>query len=534
MVETLVIGLDGLSWSLVKEWTSTGDLPTLASLQRRGVVGQLTSTVPPITVPAWFSFATGMNPGRFGVFDRPIIEPTKCDDSQFAKFDERLANASDINEPFVWNWLGAHDRTASAIGVPSIYPAYGRSGVRVLSGPAIGGSHWAHPEPLKERVAELVDNYATSGTPNLINSSPDQIEKELEKHSERIHRITLDEINDRNPDFLQAVFMSTDWAGHAFWPSEEDAVESDGRLKRHYQWIDHKVGELVDSVGENTDVIVMSDHGMGPIYDRFRLNDWLKQEGYLQLASDRRPALNRLGLTRERASKLLSLLPSGERIRQRIPRSIKKQVANEDPRINNLDIDWTETTAFGHGEIGQIFVDVERNYESVRERIINRLVEFMSSKDIEIKIFRKENVYEGTTDDLERAPDITFILQDLAYGVKNGYGGEGELWTRGGRSDGDQPIGGAHRFEGVFVGAGPSFGTGHRDARLVDIVPTILHLMEEPIPQRTDGEVLGDVLTITRSPEYEDATGRSWTNHDEVEENDNDRRDQLEALGYLE
>jgi hypothetical protein len=57
--------------------------------------------------------------------------------------------------------------------------------------------------------------------------------------------------------------------------------------------------------------------------------------------------------------------------------------------------------------------------------------------------------------------------------------------------------------------------------------------MGEPIPQRTDGEVLGDVLAVDRPPEYEDATDRSWTDHVEVEEDDGDRRDQLEALGYL-
>jgi len=534
MVDVLVIGLDGISGDLVDGWMDTGDLPVLASLRQRGIVGQLKSVVPPITVPAWFSFATGMNPGRFGAFDRPVIEPTERDGSRFAGFDERLVNATNIDEPFVWNWLGAHGRTASAIGVPSMYPAYGHPGVRLLSGPAIGGSYWAHPESLKGRVADLVDNYATSGTPDLINGSPDQIEKEMKQHSERVHRITLDEIDDRNPDFLQTVFMSTDWGGHAFWPDENDPIESNGRLKRHYQWVDGKVGELLDSVDEDTDVIIVSDHGMGPIYDRFRLNDWLIQEEYLQLASDRRPVLNRLGLTRERASKLLSWLPGGERIRQRLPRSIKKQVANEDPRVNNLDVNWTETTAFGHGEIGQIFVDVECDYEAIRDHLIENLVDFMASEGIEVDVFKKEKVYEGTADNLERAPDITFILHDFAYDVKNGYGGEGELWTRGGRSDSHQPIGGGHRLNGVFMGAGPSFDTGNRDAKLVDIVPTILHVMGEPIPQRTDGEVLGDVLTVDRSPEYEDATDRSWTDHVEVEKDDGDRRDQLEALGYLE
>jgi arylsulfatase A-like enzyme len=85
----------------------------------------------------------------------------------------------------------------------------------------------------------------------------------------------------------------------------------------------------------------------------------------------------------------------------------------------------------------------------------------------------------------------------------------------------------------VFIGTGPSFNTGTREAKLTDIVPTILYAMGEPIPRRTDGEVLNDIMTVDRSPEYEDTTGRSWTDHAEAGEDDDDRRDQLEALGYL-
>lgn len=50
----LAIGSDNLCCSLVKQWTNTDDLPTLASLQRREVVDQSTSTVSPIPVPARF------------------------------------------------------------------------------------------------------------------------------------------------------------------------------------------------------------------------------------------------------------------------------------------------------------------------------------------------------------------------------------------------------------------------------------------------------------------------------------------------
>lgn len=58
--------------------------------------------------------------------------------------------------------------------------------------------------------------------------------------------------------------------------------------------------------------------------------------------------------------------------------------------------------------------------------------------------------------------------------------------------------------------------------------------MGEPIPRKTDDGVTDDVLTIICSLEYEGATGRSWVNRDEVEENDNNHRNLLETFGYLE
>lgn len=72
-----------------------------------------------------------------------------------------------------------------------------------------------------------------------------------------------------------------------------------------------------------------------------------------------------------------------------VSNSIKEQVANEAPRTNDLKINWTETTAFGHGETGQTFVNAERNYEAVREHIINSLIKVIFLKSIRANTFRR-------------------------------------------------------------------------------------------------------------------------------------------------
>lgn len=69
MTRTLIIGLDGATWDVIKPLAEEGGLPTFKKLMEEGVWSDLESTIPPITVPAWFSLSTGMNPGKIGLFD---------------------------------------------------------------------------------------------------------------------------------------------------------------------------------------------------------------------------------------------------------------------------------------------------------------------------------------------------------------------------------------------------------------------------------------------------------------------------------
>jgi len=62
----LIIGLDGASPHLVRRWRD--DLPNLQRLVTEGTSGTLCSVVPPRSIPAWYCFATGMNPAKIGVF----------------------------------------------------------------------------------------------------------------------------------------------------------------------------------------------------------------------------------------------------------------------------------------------------------------------------------------------------------------------------------------------------------------------------------------------------------------------------------
>ena len=63
----LVIGLDGATWDLIKPWADEGKLPTFKKLMENGVWGELESTVPPWTVPAWNCLSAGKRPENLGL-----------------------------------------------------------------------------------------------------------------------------------------------------------------------------------------------------------------------------------------------------------------------------------------------------------------------------------------------------------------------------------------------------------------------------------------------------------------------------------
>jgi predicted AlkP superfamily phosphohydrolase/phosphomutase len=109
--KVLVIGIDGCSPRLVEQWRI--ELPNFGRLIEQGVSGDLTSTLPPWTCPAWLSFATGKNPGKLGVYGWDYIEPPK----PTALFDWSVFKKNPI-----WEHLGKVRKRAVVIGLPLTYP----------------------------------------------------------------------------------------------------------------------------------------------------------------------------------------------------------------------------------------------------------------------------------------------------------------------------------------------------------------------------------------------------------------------------
>lgn len=67
--KTVVLGFDGADGDLTQQWMDEGKLPNLAKLRDQGTFAPLRPTIPSQTPVSWSTFATGLDPGRHGVFD---------------------------------------------------------------------------------------------------------------------------------------------------------------------------------------------------------------------------------------------------------------------------------------------------------------------------------------------------------------------------------------------------------------------------------------------------------------------------------
>src|SRR5262245_59330903 len=134
----VILGLDGLDYTLTEKMLAEGKLPHLEALRKQGCFKPLGTTLPSISPVAWSSFQTGTNPGKHNIYDflipdRKTYEPKLSSveirpprrvlrvgkvQIPLGKADVRLLRKS---KPF-WNILGEHGIFSSIIRVPITFP----------------------------------------------------------------------------------------------------------------------------------------------------------------------------------------------------------------------------------------------------------------------------------------------------------------------------------------------------------------------------------------------------------------------------
>jgi predicted AlkP superfamily phosphohydrolase/phosphomutase len=531
----VVIGLDGAAWHLLDPMIERGVMPRLAALRARGASGPLVSTVPTYTPPAWTSAATGVNPGRHGIYGFHV--------GHAQDVPQKLVHSGRIRSPAIWEIVNRQGARAGIYNLPLTYPPRDVDGWMVsgMMTPGYGQhlSGFVLPKRLEERILSWAPDYVVE-----IKTSWDQDWRDeslclraIESITQR-HRVLQGLLEDEPCEVVFTVLETPDRLQHAYYrymdPDDEmyDTKQA-GRIRpfldRCFEGIDGIVGLLEDYAGEDGGVVVCSDHGFTSWDVSVHTNALLEKWGYLKIKPSARAM--QTSLARKTVPIAKRLLPA------KFARRAKGRTF--------AAIDWPKTRAFASPIPMQgIFVNLEgrermgvvksAELAAFKDELAGRF-ESLRGPDGELvtdRVWRSEEVFSGPA--TGEAPDLMPVLRDHRFELDD------EVFHRQPFEDVGHLPRGVHHPHGIGILAGPSVRAGAPiSGSVMDITPTLLYMAGLEVPEDLDGSVLvagfspGHLakhpIEYTESVEGTDTTEASpYTDEEEavIEES-------LRGLGYL-
>jgi predicted AlkP superfamily phosphohydrolase/phosphomutase len=488
MAKVVVIGLDGFNPDLVELWKE--ELPHLARIMEEGIYGKVESTVPPITPQAWTCAQSSKNPGQFGFWDFTFRR-------DFSYGEPLLVNSREIKVDTLYRILPRYGKKVAIINVPVSYPPpeipNGYS-VSCFLTPSLDKT-FTHPSDLREDIEKVGGQYIIDASLDGINFrllDKDVVLKRIYEMDRQKFKLIEYFYQEKKCDYVFGVIMGTDRMPHLFYRYFDEKhvrYEPHARygvaLKEHYQFCDQKIGELRQKLDRDTALVVHSDHSVQRLDGRINLNEWLAREGYLQLHS--RPS---------------SPTP-----------------------LKDCRVDWSKTIAWATGYTGQIYLNMKgreaqglvspSDYHAVLDELSEKLKALPGEKGqpLDTETFKRVDLHSGPYS--KYGPDLFIYFDQCRYNISEmmGYDSLYSYDTGKGADDG------GHGRTGFFAMAGPGIpAIGELNGMtLLDIAPTILSLMELPVPEDMEGQSL---LQMER--------GNIYSPEDEEEV-----RKRLQGLGYL-
>ncbi|MFQ5400819.1 MAG: alkaline phosphatase family protein [Anaerolineae bacterium] len=460
-----VIGLDCAPPELLfEEWRD--ELPNLKQLIENGAYGQLMSSTPAITVPAWSSMTSGKDPGVLGFYGFR----NRLDYS----YDNRyIATAAVVKEKRVWELLSEAGKQCIVVGVPQTYPVRPLNGCLISSfltptttNPRI---QWTHPASLRAEIEKLlapeaydvdVPQFRTDDKAFLLKQIYDMTRKRFE-----VLRYLLD---NKPWDFFMFVEMGVDRIHHGLWAHHDPTHRRHdpdspfvNAIKDYYIYLDQEIGTLLERLPTGTHVIVVSDHGVKPMQGGVCINEWLRREGYLTLFDE----------------------PS--------PRYLSS--------FEKVEVDWSQTMAWGDGGYyGRIFLNVQGRepngviprgeYEKVRDQLAEAIAAIPDpgGKPMGTVVFKPEEIYRKVNN---VAPDLIVYFGNLSWRSVGSFG-HGDIYTL---ENDTGPDDANHAENGIWIYSrigGTLDGRQLPNTQLMDFAPTVLDLFGLPIPADIQGRVI--------------------------------------------
>ena len=391
--KTIIIGLDGVPFDMLKGFADDGTMPNTAKLISGGTFRKMRSSIPDISSVAWSSIITGVNPAQHGIFGFVDLHP-KSYKMCFPNFNTIKA------DPF---WTQTESKSV-IINVPSTYPVKPMNGVHISGFVSIDFAKSVHPPSIKDTLLSL--DYRLDVDAMKARESMDLFLKDVDQTLDA--RIEAYRYLWETQDFetFMLVFTGTDRLLHFLWDAyEQKDHQYHEEFVNHFRKIDKAIGEILDRIDDNDNVLMLSDHGFERLDHEVYINYLLEQNGFLSFKDGCDPGLDNICS----GTKAFSMDPA------RIYLNLKGKYPEGSVDLNDREVVLNDLTLL--------------------------LSEFeIGGKKVIKHIYKKEDVYAGPH--FDEAPDLILISE-------SGFNLKGSMASRELSSKG--VFTGKHTYNDAFI-----------------------------------------------------------------------------------
>jgi len=456
--KVFVFGIDGADPEFIfNKWVD--EFPCIKSLLKEGIYAKLNSTVPPLTAVAWTSMRTGLSPSDHGLFEYVYRKKDSYANTN-------IISANNINEKSIWHIASESNKKSIVCLVPITWPIKPFNGIMV-SGFLTPKNKRGYIYPLEKReeIESIFNEPFEIDIYDHRKLSKEELFNQCCKMTKMHFKLMEHLIKNKEWDLFFGVIATSDWMNHGFFRYADELHRNydpnskfKDTLKDYYKLIDRNLSKLISSLDEDTTIIIVSDHGMKRIHNRFNLSDWLLKEGYLVL----------------------------------------KQEPKKKTELTSDLIDWEKTKVWAIGAYeGQIFINLKgrepkgivekKDYDKLIEELMIKLKKIRGDDGsiLDTKFFKKERDFQGKNN--KNAPDLMVYFDDLQYGCNNSYVKNKTSWnieTKKGNDDA------THSQQGIFIMNKSKQKGNIGEIDILDVAPTILNKLDIKIPEDMKGKII--------------------------------------------
>jgi predicted AlkP superfamily phosphohydrolase/phosphomutase len=499
-LRTVIFGVDGLTFNILHPLIERGELPNFHKLYTEGCEAVLESQYPPLTPPAWTSLSTGLKPAGHGVYDFwSYVEDWGRRDNRKTHILTRRKSGKAI-----WNILSEYGKKVLVINVPTTYAPEAVNGIMV-SGYTTPNTEvdFTYPASFKDEIFHVAPGYQIDldvGYRERLNISGNvgKLTEAVLQMTEQRVKLIMYMLQEKPWDFCYLAFIGADRLQHPYW---EEVSALHPRTNEYFKMLDDALGQILGLLKPEDSLFVVSDHGFNGHSSYFDINEYLYSKGLLHFKAstyERSRRWTNLAVQLRRLALRLRLRSAGRKIKRTLKASGLWFASNFAPdglnRPTLENIDWERTQAFVPSLSGFPggYADIFLNPAITEEQIaalcadLKRLVNPKNGKPL-IKAIHTNEVY-GSGPHVLKEPHLLLLPHDgITFRVELG---NRSLWEDLGKSFG------SHHTDGVLYAYGAPFKRGFKapNAEIYDLVPTLLHAMDLPLPHAFDGRVLEELF----------------------------------------